>query len=291
MAIAMGSTVLSRLLTVSLALASCQAHSHVTAIIVDGVAYPGFNTITPDNPEILAAWRTEVDQDGWVGGNDYEHPDIICHINATNAKGYLPVKAGGDISFRWNGWPESHHGPILTYLARCGDEPASCETVNKTQLEFFEVDAIGLVDPTMTIHQYPTAKGVWASDLLIYNNATFTVELPPDIASGFYVLRHEIIALHFARMPALGPQHYPQCINLRIEGAGEEHPEGKPATELYGGEGDIPGLTYDIYASPLEEYVMPGPSMYTGAVPSAIQTPILVSSEATAIPCIETEEA
>jgi len=281
-----------KLLSVSSLLpALCEAHSHVSAIIIDGVAYPGFNSFRPnENPDVLAAWRTEVVEDGWVGANDYERPDIICHINAANANGYLPVKAGGQMSFRWNGWPESHHGPVLTYLARCGDEPSSCATVDKTELDFFEIDAMGLVDPYMTLHRYPTAEGVWGSDLLIYNNSTFTVELPLNVAAGFYVLRHEIIALHFARMPALGPQHYPQCINIKIENGGEDSPKGVPATELYGGEGDVEGLTYDIYASPLSSYVMPGPSMYTAAAPSAIQTPILAVSESTAMPCVSKHE-
>jgi lytic cellulose monooxygenase (C1-hydroxylating) len=275
-----------RLLVLPFILPSCHAHSHITAIIINGTAYPGFNALDPtSNPPVLAAWSTNVDQDGWVGANDYAHSDIICHVNATAARGYVPARAGDKLSFRWNGWPESHHGPILTYLARCGGDggaASSCSDVDKTALEFFEIDAMGLVDKHMTLHPYPTARGLWATDLLIYNNATFTVELPLSIRPGDYVLRTEIIALHYARMPALGPQHYPQCVNIKIEGGGDEEPEGLLATELYGGNSDVPGLTYDIHSDPLEDYQMPGPEMYAGARPSAIQIPVLVTAEATA---------
>ena len=48
---------------------------------------------------------------------DYGSDDIICHLSATNAKGHVVVAAGDKISLQWTTWPDSHHGPVITYLA------------------------------------------------------------------------------------------------------------------------------------------------------------------------------
>ncbi|PKS12289.1 hypothetical protein jhhlp_001589 [Lomentospora prolificans] len=261
-----------------------RAHSYVTSFIIDGVTYSGFHPRDPAaNPDVIAAWRTEVPDDGWVGANDYDKPDIVCHINATNANGNLELEAGNTISFQWNGWPESHHGPVITYMAYCGEESDSCMRANKTELDFFTVDEVGLISPNETLSLYPSAMGIWATDILISNNNSFSVEIPPTLSPGNYVLRHEIIALHYARKPNLGPQHYPQCVNLMISGNGTAKPEGIPATALYGNPEDSAGLGYDIYQDPLPmPYPIPGPDLIEEAVPSAEQTPNVITSTGTA---------
>ncbi len=34
---------------------------------------------------------------------------------------HAPVQAGSAVTLRWTTWPDSHMGPILTYMARCPD--------------------------------------------------------------------------------------------------------------------------------------------------------------------------
>src|SRR5690606_38651893 len=125
-----------------------RAHSYVNSFIVEGVHYAGFhppnhNTVPGTNPDVLAAWSTEVSDDGWVGERDYEGPDIICHLGARSANGNAPVRAGDSITFKWNGWPESHHGPVVTHMAYCGEEPNACLRADMMGLEFFGIDAVG----------------------------------------------------------------------------------------------------------------------------------------------------
>lgn len=256
------------------------AHSRVTNFVIDGASYNGFNTRST-NPKVIAAWSTTVGNDGYISTESYGKPDIVCHANATNARGHAPVAAGDNIAFQWQGWPESHHGPVITYLAYCGSDRGSCESVNKTKLEYFTIDGVGLVDPNVNASYYATAFGVWASDVLIQNNSSWVVQIPPKIAPGHYVLRHEIIALHLARYPGQGPQHYPQCINIQITGGGIEKPVGTRALEIY--QPGEEGLTYDISQSPLSPYKIPGPTVYTGARTFVPQTGALVLSSATAI--------
>jgi hypothetical protein len=145
----------------------------------------------------------------------------------------------------------------LDYLANCNGD---CKTVDKSTLEFFKIDGVGLIDDT-------TIPGTWASDTLIANNNSWTVTIPSDIAPGNYVLRHEIIALHSAGTVD-GAQNYPQCVNLEVTGSGTATPSGVLGTALYV-ETD-PGIEINIYTS-LSTYVVPGPTLYSGAI-SASQT-------------------
>ena len=155
---------------------------------------------------------------------------------------------------QWTPWPTTHHGPVLDYLANC---KGPCETVDKTTLEWFKIDQLGLLNDAA----YSTG-GTWATDTLIANNNSWTVTIPSNIAPGNYVLRHEIIALHSAGSVD-GAQAYPQCVNLAISGTGTTNPTGELATSFYT-END-PGILIDIY-EPIATYTIPGPALYTGAI-------------------------
>ncbi|KAL5316610.1 hypothetical protein ACEPPN_015659 [Leptodophora sp. 'Broadleaf-Isolate-01'] len=236
------------------ALASkASAHGTATGIVADGVYYAGYsaNYQYMATQPVVVGWSTPEDTDnGFV--NAYADADIICHKGATNAQTSATVKAGGTVEIQWTAWPESHHGPVIDYLADCGGD---CKTVDKTKLEFFKIDGVGLNDDT-------TLPGNWASDTLIANNNSWTVTIPSTIAPGNYVLRHEIIALHSAGQ-ANGAQNYPQCFNLEVTGSGTDSPTGTLGTALY--TATDPGLLINIYAA-IASYVVPGPALYSGAV-------------------------
>ncbi|KAH6673806.1 glycosyl hydrolase family 61-domain-containing protein [Halenospora varia] len=231
------------------------AHGTVTGIVADGVYYEGYhaNFQYMQTQPVVVGWSTPEDQsNGFIAPDAYATSDIICHLGATNAKTSATVAAGGTVEMQWTAWPESHHGPVIDYLANCGGD---CTTVDKTTLEFFKIDGVGLLDDT-------TVPGDWASDTLIANNNSWTVTIPSDIAPGNYVLRHEIIALHSAGTVD-GAQNYPQCFNLEVTGSGTASPAGTLGTALYT-ETD-PGIEVNIYTS-LSTYVVPGPTLYSGAI-------------------------
>jgi len=233
------------------------AHGTVSAIIVDGIFYEGYNPsyqyITP-NP-ITVGWKTPTDLDnGFVAPAAYTNPDIICHKSATNAMIAAPAKGGSKIELLWTPWPTSHKGPIMDYLANCN---GPCETVDKTTLKWFKIDELALLDPK-------PEYGTWSTDVMIANNNTWIVEIPPTIAPGNYVLRHEIIALH-AASALNGAQNYPFCFNLAISSTGTDKPAGVLATTFYN-END-PGVLYNLdVAPPVPAYTIPGPPLYSAAV-------------------------
>ncbi|KAL1862425.1 hypothetical protein Plec18170_001251 [Paecilomyces lecythidis] len=202
---------------------------------------------TNDPPELIA-WSTEATDLGFVDGSGYASDDIICHKSAQPAALAAEVPAGGKVELQWTEWPESHHGPVLDYLAPCN---GNCSDVDKTTLEFFKIDQGGLVNDS-------SPPGTWASDQLISNNNSWTVTIPSTIAPGNYVLRHEIIALHSAENKD-GAQNYPQCINIKVTGSGTDSPSGTLGTSLY--KDTDPGILVNIYQT-LSNYSIPGPALY-----------------------------
>ncbi|PWY93941.1 hypothetical protein BO94DRAFT_315053 [Aspergillus sclerotioniger CBS 115572] len=259
------------LLTALLSATQVAAHGHVTNIVVDGVYYEGFDINSfpyESDPPKVAAWTTPNTGNGFISPDEYRNPNIICHENATNAQAHVVVGAGEKVNIQWTAWPDSHHGPVLDYLANCGD---SCETVDKTTLKFFKIDGVGLISDT-------EVPGTWGTDQLINNNNSWLVEIPPSIAPGNYVLRHELIALHSAEEED-GAQNYPQCFNLQVTGTGTATPSGVLGTELYTATEN--GILVNIYST-MSTYTVPGPSQYSGAV-SVSQTTSAITSTGTAV--------
>lgn len=235
-------------------LSKVQAHGHVTGIVADGQWHSGYipSFVFQKPPPVVAGWTTkDVLDNGFV--SDYNSPDIICHKGATPGGAYIKVAAGSSVELQWTDWPESHHGPVMDFLAACGDD---CTTVDKTKLLFNKIDEGGLIE-------YKDSPGYWASDELIANNNSWTVTIPSNIAPGKYILRHDTIALH-AAFDVGGSQAYPQCFNLEITGSGSNTlSTGTLGTDLYNDED--PGIHLSIYYPKLTSYIIPGPPVIDGS--------------------------
>ncbi|TGO51982.1 hypothetical protein BCON_0150g00140 [Botryotinia convoluta] len=260
----------SKLTTFAGMVAAVSAHGYVSGIVAGGTYYTGWlvsNAYQTPQPDSIGWADTNLDL-GFTSPSAYTTGDIICAKEATNAALSATVAAGDSIDFQWTVWPESHHGPVITYLANCNGD---CATVDKTTLEFFKIDEAGLIDDT-------TVPGTWASDNMIANNNTWTTTIPADLAPGNYVARHEIIALHSAGSED-GAQNYPQCINLEVTGSGTLAPKGTLGEALY--TPTDPGILVNIYAA--LTYTIPGPAMYnaTGAATGAASATSAAASVAT----------
>ncbi|CAF3493867.1 unnamed protein product [Fusarium graminearum] len=234
----------SSLFAITTLVVQVAAHGHVDWIITNGVAYRGNPTQFP-----VAGWITGATDNGYVEPNSFSDPDIICHRAARNARGHIAVSAGDKISLKWNDWPSSHKGPVIDYLAKC---PGNCQDADKNDLEFFKIGEEGLIDLSKD-------SGHWASDVLISNGNSWTLQIPSALASGNYVLRHEIIALHGAGQRN-GAQNYPQCFNIKVTEGGNVLPEGVKGTALY--KSDDPGILFDLYVPRGSlSYDIPGPTL------------------------------
>ncbi|KAJ5054252.1 uncharacterized protein L3040_000531 [Drepanopeziza brunnea f. sp. 'multigermtubi'] len=262
----------STLSTSVLALASAaavSAHGFVKGITVDGVYTTGWlvDYAYNPNPPKSIGWSEAALDHGFVPSDKAGHPDIICHLNGTNAELSATVAAGTTIDLHWSGWPDSHRGPICNYMANCHGD---CATVDKTTLEWFKVDEKGY------------ENGVWASDELIAKDAIWPFPVPASIAPGNYVIRHEIFGLHGAISEG-GTQVYPFCINLEVTGSGTENPPGTLGTELY--TPTHPGILLNIYVDDLV-YPIPGPPVWSPGSPAtpATDRPATPPADAPVVP-------
>lgn len=245
---------------------SVAAHGYVSGFVAGGTWYSGYSPSFQyqNPPPTVAGWSDPENlANGYVAPTAYGDADIVCHLSATPGGTAAQIKAGDQVELQWTTWPDSHHGPVLDYLAKVDGEFAD---IDKTALNFFKIDERGLVDSS-------AAPGKWASDELIANNNSWAVTIPSSIAPGKYVLRHEIIALHSAG-DANGAQNYPQCINLEITSDGTDTPAGQVATSFY--KAEDPGIKINIYTT-LASYTIPGPALWSAAAP-VNQIPAAISS-------------
>lgn len=248
-------------------------HGYVSGAVVDGTYHGGFLVNSYNYMEEVPAnigWAEKATDLGFIDGSGYSSPDIICHKEATPGAISAEVKAGGKVELQWTEWPESHHGPVITYMANCNGD---CSKVDKTTLKFFKIAEAGLIDDS-------NVPGKWATDELIANNNSATVTIPSAIAAGNYVLRHEIIGLHSAGEEN-GAQNYPQCLNLKVTGGGSDAPDGVLGTALY--KATDPGIKISIYTA-MDSYKIPGPALYTGAASGSSSGSATTAPATTAAP-------
>jgi hypothetical protein len=73
----------------------------------------------------------------------------------------------------------------MTYLGRYEGDLSKTD-INK--VKFFKIAELGLLPDGVT----------WATNVLTANDNVTAVTIPHDIKAGDYVVRHELITLHFA---------------------------------------------------------------------------------------------
>lgn len=100
----------------------------------------------------------------------------------------------------------------------------------------------------------------WGDTPLMSNgNAGYSYTIPSCLAAGYYLVRHEIIALH-AAYSYPGAQFYPGCHQLQVTSSGSTKPSNLvsfPGAYV----GSDPGITYDAYQA--QTYTVPGPDVFT----------------------------
>jgi hypothetical protein len=114
-------------------------------------------------------------------------------------------------------------------------------------VQFFKIDE-GTYDPKTAI---------WGTDKLMNESSVRSMKIPSDIKPGTYVVRHEILALHFAfrennKTQTSGAQFYPICLKLKVLGDGTVSP---PGVKFPGGyHWNDPGILDNIHYGP-NQYV------------------------------------
>lgn len=135
----------------------------------------------------------------------------------------------------------------MSYMAQCDGDCSSYTP--STSTKWFKIDQVGLISGTTT----------WAQASLT-TGAPANVTIPTNLASGQYLLRHEIIALQGAQSLG-GAEFYPACAQLTVGGSGTGTPD---TTVSFPGaySASDPGIEVDVYTA-LGNYVFPGGAVAT----------------------------
>jgi hypothetical protein len=175
---------------------------------------------------------------------DITSPDIACNQGGENGTSKMfDVTAGSDMTFQWTNWPSDHLGPVTTFMASCNGD---CSTFNSPDGKWFKIDEGGYTN------------GQWASQKLIANGNKWTSNIPAGLASGQYLVRYEIVALH-----SVQPQYYPGCVQVNVKNGGADTPSSSDLTSL---PGMYNGFKWpDIWTDSLNGFVVAGPKVVSFA--------------------------
>ncbi|SPN98653.1 related to cel1 protein precursor [Cephalotrichum gorgonifer] len=194
----------------------------------------------PGNGPVQDVSLIDLQCNGYTDGNNPGSSPAPLHA---------PVQAGSTVKLFWTLWPESHVGPTITYMARCPDD--GCDNWEPgTDAVWFKIQEEG---------RDGTSNNWAVTPLMTDVNAGVEYTIPACIKPGYYLVRHEIIALHSAwEYP--GAQFYPGCHQLEVTGSGNTSPSGLVSFPgAY--DGADPGITYNAYTA--TEYTIPGPAVFT----------------------------
>lgn len=197
--------------------------------------------------------------------------DMNCGKGAVKAAQVATANPGDKVTLSWQSgqnknWGHSL-GPIMTYLAQV---PAgqTADKFDTKSAKFFKIDQTG---------QTGGAGTGWVQ-ASIKNGKSYTLTLPANLPAGDYIMRHELIALHFAQKKN-GAQFYPGCIQLRV-GGGSASPKAISAQTVSFPGGYTPNdktlFVPDLFKNNFV-YTFPGPaltkSISTASVASVSSTP------------------
>jgi cellulase len=140
----------------------------------------------------------------------------------------------------------SHKGPVMAYMKKVSD--ATTDTGYGSG--WFKISESG----------YDVSTETWAVTTLIADEGIQQIPIPSCIASGQYLLRAELIALHGASSEG-GAQFYMECAQINLTGGtGAKSPATVSIPGTYSA--TDPGILINIYDT-ITNYTIPGPAVFT----------------------------
>jgi hypothetical protein len=107
---------------------------------------------------------------------------------------------------------------------------------------------------------YDPTTNQWCTETLIANNGLLSVTVPSDLASGYYLVRPELLALHQADKMPPNPQFYVGCAQIFLNSTATSLPSNTVSIPGYVNISD-PGVLFNVW-SPKWPYPGFGPKVY-----------------------------
>lgn len=209
---------------------------------------------------------------------DVTSNDIVCNVGGSTVPSgvdTIPANEGDTIKVQWD--QSGHPGPITHSLFGPVDDASQATGIGAG---WFKIDELDYVD------------GKWANEIMGAANMSREFKLPTGLASGEYLLRSEMLALHGAQTVG-GAQFYIGCGQLKITGTGSKG-SCTPTIELPGAYNENDANIYipNVYNGfDATNYTAPGAAIATcggsgGAVPStpAVSTVVAPANSTVAAP-------
>lgn len=219
------------------------AHGVIDSIAIDGKKYQG--PTAGGNPIKDSPIRQISTASPVKGANNQA---MTCGPDAKLASFVAPANPGSTIDVLWSANDRSHWphntGPMEVYLASCGS--TSCDKFDASNAQWFKISEVG-----------KTNNG-WAQQDQ-FNGKAHSFQLPPTLAAGGYLLRHEIIALHLSNQPG-GAEFYPGCAQIKVGGNQSGAPSANELVRFPGAyKDDDAGILVDAFNN--AAYKFPGPAV------------------------------
>ncbi|QRV78851.1 glycoside hydrolase family 61 protein [Ceratobasidium sp. AG-Ba] len=244
------------------AVASVSAHGFVSSVTVGGKTFSGpfpFSNKNAASPirKITTTFPITSATDG----------NMNCGIGAAKAALVADAKPGDKVTLNWKSgqnknWGHSL-GPIMTYLAQvpAGQTADKFDTKNA---KFFKIAQTG---------QTGGAGTGWVQ-AGIKDGKSYSLNLPTNLPAGDYIMRHELIALHFAQKKD-GAQFYPSCVQLRVSG-GSSAPKAVAGAQTVSFPGGYTPNDKSLFVPDLFKktftYSFPGPALFKSTGTAAISS-------------------
>ncbi|KAH7393069.1 beta-1,4-endoglucanase [Pyrenochaeta sp. MPI-SDFR-AT-0127] len=179
--------------------------------------------------------------------------DMFCGRGPAASSGVCEVAAGSALTVEMHAQPGdrscsnpaiggNHYGPVLIYMAKVNDAKTA------TSGSFFKVAEDGHAGTVAT----------WGTEILNANCGKRAFTVPKSLASGDYLVRSEVIALHAG---AGNQQPYVSCFQVKVTNGGSANPSGVSFPGAYKSTDGL--FTKSIWDSSFK-YVSPGPAVWSG---------------------------
>ncbi|KAI2641246.1 glycoside hydrolase family 61 protein [Xylaria nigripes] len=240
----------------ALGITAVAAHGYVDTALIGDTEYTFYQPYTDPYMD-PAPERISRPVQGNGPVTDVTYVDLQCGgytdggiVGSSPAPLHAPAEAGSTVTLRWTLWPESHVGPIITYMAACPSTGCN-DYMPGSDTVWFKIAEEGRDGTSNT----------WGdSPLMTAGNPGVQYTIPSCLAPGYYLVRHEIIALHSAYAYP-GAQFYPGCHQLEVTGSGTTKPSSGLVSFPGAYKGSDPGITYDAYQA--QPYTIPGPAVFS----------------------------